>query len=417
MNDEGGRKMIQVFSKKRNILGNEKGAVFITGLLIVLVLTVLGTAAMMSTATELKIASNDRSSKRAFYLAEAGLEDARSRLQLGASASPISDNHPTNTAWEAFVGSLEKSVWKGYQSENSNHARYTRLDSSLDYIVTITHKVDGSGNILYWGDSNTDGHFEENTATGRNIYVITSEGYTKDGADKPVQIEATRVPPITAPAALYTKANTTIQGTSTYVLGADAYGNDPCGGAGVPGIITMAEVNQNGNPTIQGSPASIEDHSGKNIDIQGMINQFKGAANYSYNVFGQTLTGMNWGSPTPGATLQDPTSCSEHNIVYFNTNGTYVTLRGGGSGCGLLLVEGDLHVEGGFQWYGAVLATGTITFTGGGGKNVTGAVLAGHDVSADLLGGDANLIYCGAAVDNQTNHRPLLVLRWVEMFS
>ena len=32
MNDEGGRKMIQVFSKKRNILGNEKGAVFITGL-------------------------------------------------------------------------------------------------------------------------------------------------------------------------------------------------------------------------------------------------------------------------------------------------------------------------------------------------------------------------------------------------
>ncbi len=237
--------MIQVFSKKRNILGNEKGAVFITGLLIVLVLTVLGTAAMMSTATELKIASNDRSAKRAFYLAEAGLEDARSWLQLGASASPISDNHPTNTAWEAF----------------------------------------------------------------------------------------------------------------------------------------------------------------------------EGAANYPYSVFGQTLTGMNWGSPMPGATLQDPTSCSEHNIVHFNTNGTFVRIRGGSSGCGLLLVEGDLAVEGGFQWYGAILVTGTITFTGGGGKNVTGGVLAGESVSADLVGGDANLVYCGAAIDNQTNLRPLLVLRWVEMFS
>ena len=50
-------------------------------------------------------------------------------------------------------------------------------------------------------------------------------------------------------------------------------------------------------------------------------------------------------------------------------------------------------------------------------KNVTGGVLAGEAVSADLVGGDANLIYCGAAIDNQTNLRPLLVLRWVEMFS
>ena len=80
-------------------------------------------------------------------------------------------------------------------------------------------------------------------------------------------------------------------------------------------------------------------------------------------------------------------------------------------------MEGDLHVHGGFQWYGVILVTGTITFTGGGGKNVTGGVLAGAEVSADLVGGDANIVYCGQAIDNQTNHRPLLVLRWVEMFS
>ncbi len=407
-----------LLSTKKNLLGNERGAVFITGLLIVLVLTVLGTAAMMSTATELKIASNDRSSKQVFYLAEAGLEDARSRMQLGASASPISDNHPTNSSWTAFVGSLSKSVWKGYQSENSNHSRFSQLDPSLNYVVTITHKTDASGNILYWGDSNTDGRYEENTTTGRNIYVITSEGYTTDGAAKPVRIEATRVPPVTAPAALYTKANTTIQGTSTYVLGADPYGSDPCGGSGVPGIITRATVNQNGNPHITGNnPSAIVENSDKDIDIQGMIDGFKGAANYSYNASGQTLTGMNWGIPAPGATLQDPTSCSEHNIVHFNTNGTFVRIRGGSAGCGILLVEGDLVVEGGFQWYGVILATGTITFTGGGGKNVTGGILAGGSVSADLVGGDANIVYCGQAIDNQTNHRPLLVLRWVEMFS
>jgi hypothetical protein len=35
---------------------------------------------------------------------------------------------------------------------------------------------------------------------------------------------------------------------------------------------------------------------------------------------------------------------------------------GGTSGCGLLLVEEDLVVNGGFNWYGVILATGTIVF-------------------------------------------------------
>ncbi|MBI5966426.1 MAG: hypothetical protein HY882_01025, partial [Deltaproteobacteria bacterium] len=63
---------------------NEKGAVLVTGLLLVLVLTILSMAAMMSTSAEIRIAANDRSAKSAFYLAEAGLEDARTRLQVSA---------------------------------------------------------------------------------------------------------------------------------------------------------------------------------------------------------------------------------------------------------------------------------------------------------------------------------------------
>jgi len=81
------------------------------------------------------------------------------------------------------------------------------------------------------------------------------------------------------------------------------------------------------------------------------------------------------------------------------------------------MVEGDLAVHGGFSWYGVVLVTGSITFTGGGGKNVTGAMLAGGTVSADLVGGDANIVYCSGAVNNQTQYVPLITLRWVELFS
>jgi hypothetical protein len=368
---------------------------------------------MMSTATELKIASNDRSSKQVFYVAEAGLEDARSRMQTGASTSPIYDNQDTNPNWTAFIGTAAEAASKGYSSGNSSQALYTKLNSSLGYVATIKHKVDSSGNILKWGDGNGDGLPEENTSVGTNIFVITSEGHGTTGGSKPIQIEATNFPPIYAPAALYTKEHTTIQGTSAYVEGMDH-----CGTRNVPGVLTMADVNQNGHPTITGgNPAAIVEHSPKNIDVQKLIDQFKVKANYSYNVNSATMTGMDWGTPNPGATQQDASSCNTHNVVHFNTNHTYVSLTGQSHGCGILLVEGDLAVHGGFQWYGVVAVTGSITFTGGGGKNVTGAMIVGASASADLVGGDAAIVYCSRAISDQTDSLPLITLRWVELFS
>ena len=58
-----------------------------------------------------------------------------------------------------------------------------------------------------------------------------------------------------------------------------------------------------------------------------MVNSLKKYQNYSYDVNSASSSGMNWGSPTPGATQQSPTSCNAHNIVYFNTHNTYVRLR------------------------------------------------------------------------------------------
>ncbi len=403
--------------------GNERGAVLVVGLLIVLVLTILSMAAMMSTGTELKIAANDLSAKEAFYLAEAGVEEGRARLQVTSPLLPsfILDNQPAIANWTAFIGTVEKSQQNGYTG-SINQVQYNQLNPpNLNYVVTITHKVgrnpcnpSGTTNyILKWGDKdcagNPDGILEENITTGNNIYVITSEGYTSTGATKSVRIECARVPPITAPAALYTKAQTTLHGASTTING-----NDGCGTSNKPGIITMASVNQ-GAAQVSGSPPISVDPS-INIDVQYMVNQFKGEANYSYNVASDNRSGMNWGTPT-GAT-GNPSSCGVKNIVHFNTNSTYVKLTGQSSGCGILLVEGNLEVQGGFQWYGVILVTGSVTFKGGGEgvKNVTGAILAGGEVSADVIGGGADIIYCSSAIDDQTNNYPLVTLRWVELF-
>jgi hypothetical protein len=323
---------------------------------------------------------------------------------------PIPDNQPTNADWWAFIGTAPEAALQGYTG-NGNQVLYPKLNSSLDYVVTITHKLNSSHQILKWGYSNDI--LGENSSAGNNIFVITSHGKETTGASKSVQIEATNATLYT-PAALYTKEQTTLQGTSTYVQG-----RDQCGNGDVYGTLSMRNVIQNGNPFIDGSPQDVKPNSPINIDVQGLVNQFKTYANYNYNVtvIGTTLSGMDWGSPILGATPQNAMSCNTANVVYINTNSTFVQLTGMSQGCGILLVDGDLMVQGGFHWYGVVLVTGSVTFTGGGEKNVTGAILAGANASADLVGGNANIVYCSKAVYDNSHLLPLNILRWVELFS
>jgi hypothetical protein len=53
-------------------INNEKGTVLVVALIIMGLLAVIGTAIMMTTSIELRIARNDRASKTAFYRAENG---------------------------------------------------------------------------------------------------------------------------------------------------------------------------------------------------------------------------------------------------------------------------------------------------------------------------------------------------------
>ncbi len=406
--------------KKNNPLmacwNNEKGMVLIVALLVAAVLIILGTTALMTTSTDLKISNVSKQSDKAFYSAEAGLEEARGRMKANhTSSSRIDDANPTDTGWMYFIGTESKSQALGFNSGNTLHSRTASLQTSLGYTVAIKHQTDSSGNILYWGDTDGDGSCERNTSTGRNIYLVRSYG-VYSGAQRAIEAEIARVPPITAPGALYVEATTTIQGTSTNVIGLDQ-----CGGANVPGVVTTlaaSTVSKTGNPTVSGSTSTTWSVQGgaTNMDVQSIVDSWKGSANYVYNKVSATDTGMNWGTPTLGATLQNASSCSVSNVVYYNTsNGTNFTdirLTGGSSGCGVLVVEGDLEIHGNFTWYGVILVSGSITYAGGGNKNITGAVIAGGSVDADLVGGNANIVYCSSAISDQTVNQPLKRLSW-----
>lgn len=390
-------------TERRNPFGKEDGMVLVVVILVMATLVLLGSTAAMMTSTDLKISSNYKLSEQAFYAAEAGVEEARARMRINA-ANPITDAHPAQANWSVFIGDAIKSQGKGYDNGNALHSRVASIQSALDYTVRITHRTDGSGNIV-------------TTPAGLIIYLVTSYGAATN-ATKTVEAEITRAPPIPAPAALYVKAPTTIQGSSTNVIG-----TDQCGTQHMPGVVTTlgaGTVTANGGPKVCGSNNACVAGSwdvvggGIDINVQSLIDQYKGSATHSYTVAGATETEMAWGTPTMGATLQNASTCSTFNIVHYNTLGTDVKMAGGTTGCGLLLVEGDLEVNGGFTWYGVVLVSGSVRYLGGGDKNVTGAVLAGSSMDADLVGGNANIVYCSSAISNMTASQPWRVLSWSE---
>jgi hypothetical protein len=388
------------------------------------VLALLGTAAMTFTTTDVLISGNYKSMARTFHAAEAGTEEARARLRASA-AHPIVDAHPTQTGWRAYIGSVTNAQGKGYNASNGMHVRVDSLQNALDYTVEVQHATDAGGNILYWGDHDGDGVNTRNTTTGQNIYVLTSAGTVSD-VRKTVEKEAARIPPITVPGALYVEAQTTVQGSSTNIIGTDDCGADDQPGIRttlpmtIPGPPAEDSVIQNGSPNIVGSTPIAYNHT--DMDIQTMVDSLKDLSNFAYTVSSATHTGTttpgpgdNWGQPTAGATLQDASACSEHNVVHYDTGGTYLTLSGGVTGCGFLLVDGDLEIHGGFSWHGVVLVTGSIVFSGGGNKNITGAVLSGGSAVADVIGGNANIVFCSTAVTSQTQNRPLRVFHWKEL--
>ena len=280
----------------------EQGVVTATALLTSAMLALLGATAVLVTTTDLKVGGQHKSSDQALYAAEAGTEDARARLRGTAGAYLITDTSPTAAQWRVYIGDATKAQAQGYNPGQSLHLRRDRLPTTLQttvsYLVMIRHKTNGAGQILYWGDDNGDVINTANTTAGNNIYVVTSWGYAGT-ATRRIEIEMTRVPPIAVPSPLYVEADTTVQGSSTTIIGTDG-----CGNADKPGISTTlpaGQVNFNGHPTVTGTggtPSIV--YNAPNLDIQAMVDGLKGAATSSYHVTSATQSGMHWGTPTPG---------------------------------------------------------------------------------------------------------------------
>lgn len=384
---------------------NERGAALIVALVLMAVMTLLGTAAVVTGIVDTKIGTNYRLSVQAFYAAEAGLAEARERLRASAGGAGIAVP-PANPQWRAYLVSgvaartaaEQKAAAVGYVPQS--HTLYTSLQSELDYTVVV-----------------------EPTAAAVPSLRLTSYG-TMGSATRTLQAVAVPPPTVLPPAALSVAAPTTIQGLQTVIAGTDRCGNNHQPAVHTP----LAEI-QAGLPTVQALSAptllgtSEITYNGATLDIQGLVDALQPYANFAYTVTHAIQTastrsgpGDGWGRPEEPAVTSDPSTCAVYHVIHYETGGTSLTLHQGVTGCGLLLVEGNLTIQEDFSWHGLILVTGVLTMATSTphAQRITGAVLAGGTVGTNVLGEHVHLGYCSTAVS--LRHLPWRMVDWREMY-
>ncbi len=389
-------------------LREEKGIALVLGMLLLLILTLIGISALNDSTYDVLISGNERASVQAFYVAEAGINEFMGRFRDSAT-DHIPDSGPSNPNWKVLLAKYpgKGAAQLGYVSSDPNSI--PSLQNQLDFGVEIKHKIDAANQVVKYG--------------GAPIYLLKSYGFTADGGSKVLEVELKKSPNYDPPAALYSEVPVHIHGSSIYING-----NDGCGSVNnKPGIITTtaSPITESGGPSINGLPPKVTLTSNPpptNLPIKEMLNYIKGDANFKYSYSGdQTLTGYSdgWGTPTSSGTTVPITYAGPMNIVYFNMNGDKtLKLAGDSHGAGILLVEGNLEINGGFTWYGVILATGAVSFTGSGEKNVTGGIISGENTTMEVdIDGNAGIISC-SAVSNKLRDiiPPLKVTRWREIF-
>ena len=313
------------------------------------------------------------------------------------------------------------------------------------------------GSIAVWGDTTltgtiAGGDWEVSIANANNfVYFLTAKGTVTEGGllwaggTRTIGIVTKMLfADIDPPAALTTrgktvvKGNAVINGTNTTPPGWSSF----CTGFptnDTTGILTTdtSLIGTSGKGAIAGNPqydqdSTIVDSTFTNfgdMDWAGLtaLAQAEGKDVTSLlptiNGTGPDTTASgrcneatlnNWGDTLPTA------ACGGYfPLIYAGGN---TTIQSGGQGQGILLVDGDLDLRGGFLFYGIVIVQGNFE-TQGNGNRIIGAVMASNGLLDDQgITGGSEVTYSKCTVmrailnnASLSRSRPLAARSWVDL--
>ena len=286
------------------------------------------------------------------------------------------------------------------------------------------------------------------------MYMIRSLGIRRDAAGNPLaqRLVATLarkvISDVTVKAAVTVGKDIKFNGNTFEVDGRDekpsTWGAEVSNcnvGSDQAGIRSSTASGAAGKDTthIYGSPKQIQNDAtlspefsalfGSTFDALKNMADITLSSSSPYSAVGPTTTGnpkkcetsntLNWGEPNHQGGQKVVECYNYFPIVY--SNSTLLKLSGGGRGQGILLIEGDFEVVGGFEYTGLIIAKGGIKINGNGNK-ITGALLA-RDISIDddnSISGNTTLQYSSCAVTKALAESatvlPLRQRSWAQLY-
>lgn len=471
----------------RNLLsGKESGIILIAVIMFVAVLALLGAVSVLTISTDIKISSNYKSSKKSFYSATAGIEEAKIRLRGGSTGSPnqnyVGDKTKKNATWCAYImtsnvfgslSTLDPEYNFGYDrhypivgthdndipGNMTNGINSIQTTQNMSYVVKIRHKreydaelaghiangaddtiIDGNelyldgdndltsylasgansvslvdrGNIIYYGfpnpeDFSTPVQFTAAPGDPNDHYpveIITALGDNL-GSQNIIMEEVVINPGMPLLGAIYTKTTVAFKGAASEVDG-----NNQCATPSADASSKLPTIYRYPDPSLTHTFAGKSDptvtvpptppvNGDNDVTVQDYINILKRGATTIINDNASDVG--YWGA------------ADDFQTFYYDKGvGNTLTLSGSTPAYGVLLVEGDFHISGGWQWNGIVICTGSVTLTGGGsGTTIQGALVANHVETAT---GTVKILYDSCNVDDALRSGSVNEILWREIY-
>ncbi|MCJ7616312.1 MAG: pilus assembly PilX N-terminal domain-containing protein [Desulfobacterales bacterium] len=210
----------------RMTYNNEKGFVLPVGLMFLAILALLGTTAVIITTTDLKIGTNYKLSEQAFYLAEAGINEAMHRLNLQSSDSNFIGEAPGSTptpgwgryivlqtgadifkddpAWALSGDSLDNDDDSNVDETNETYPEVATLQTidgtELNYLIKLYYKIEDSQFQNGDGDNNEVVFYGQDFGYGSNapligthpVKIIESIGFAENNSKRTIKAEVTK---------------------------------------------------------------------------------------------------------------------------------------------------------------------------------------------------------------------------------
>jgi len=368
---------------------NERGIALVVAIVALVVIGAIIAGTFFVSTLEQRTSFNTVQTTQAFEAAEAGLQDATANW---------------NTGWNSMASGATQGPYtiSSFGGGSSYSYQITRLNDQV-FLLKSTGTLQGA------------------TQTLASLIRLTTANVNVAGA-------------VTSGGNVSVGGNATIDGRNTTPTGWSSCPSAP----DKAGIGSSGTISTHGSPAIYGSPPQIQNDPGiTSSTFETPFDQLKRTANLTfaggqgsgnYVTFSTiapvgtsttcTRTNMsNWGEPLRSGSYI--AGCINYApIVYISGNAMF---NAGGRGQGILLVDGDLAIAGGFQWVGLVIATGQVK-TGNGTSNVTGAILAQNADFGDQtsFSGTPVVSYSKCALDYVLNlsavGRPLAGRSWAQLF-